>query len=75
MEFSENKPIFVQIADRVHEGILRGSWTDEERIPSIREMAVETEVNPNTVTRTYSLLQEQGVVYNRRGIGYFIGYP
>lgn len=72
MEFDEGKPIYAQIADMVREGVLQGTWDEEERIPSIREMAVETEVNPNTVTRTYSLLQEQGVVYNRRGIGYFI---
>lgn len=72
MEFREAKPIYVQIADRVCEAVLSGTWEQEERIPSIREMAIETEVNPNTVTRTYALLQEQGIVYNRRGIGYFV---
>ena len=72
MEFRERKPIYSQIADYICEGILGGMWREEDRIPSIREMAVETEVNPNTVTRTYGLLQEQGVIYNQRGIGYFI---
>jgi DNA-binding transcriptional regulator YhcF (GntR family) len=51
--------------------ILSGKWPDGERIPSIREMAVQMEVNPNTMTRTYGLLQEQGVIFNKRGIGYF----
>ena len=72
MEFRERRPIYSQIADYVHEGILRGLWREGDRIPSIREMAVETEVNPNTVTRTYGLLQEEGVIQNQRGLGYFI---
>ncbi len=72
MEFNQGSPIYEQIADRIRENILRNMWSAEERIPSIREMAVETEVNPNTVTRTYSLLQDQGIIYNRRGIGYFV---
>ena len=72
MEFSVTKPIYAQIADRVCENILRGTWITEDRIPSIREMAVETEVNPNTITRSYALLQDRGIIYNRRGIGYFV---
>ncbi len=72
MEFSQGKPIYEQIADRIRENILQSMWSAEERIPSIREMAVDTEVNPNTVTRTYGLLQDQGIIYNRRGIGYFV---
>lgn len=72
MEFNESRPIYVQIADRLREAVLRGVWSDDERIPSIREMAADAEVNPNTITRTYSLLQDQGVILNRRGIGYFI---
>ncbi len=67
----ENRPIYMQIADYLYEMILSGGWPDGERIPSIREMAVQMEVNPNTMTRTYGLLQDQGVIYNKRGIGYF----
>ncbi|MBN2625840.1 MAG: GntR family transcriptional regulator [Spirochaetales bacterium] len=67
----ENRPIYIQIADYLYEMILSGKWTDGERVPSIREMAVQMEVNPNTMTRTYGLLQEQGVIFNKRGIGYF----
>ena len=67
----EKRPIYIQIADYLYEMILSGKWADGERIPSIREMAVQMEVNPNTMTRTYGLLQEQGVIYNKRGIGYF----
>ena len=72
MEFDDARPIYVQIADTVREAVLGEGFREEERILSIREMAVESEVNPNTITRSYGLLQDQGIIYNRRGIGYFI---
>ena len=72
MQFEKDKPIYAQIVDRIIENILQNKWRPEERIPSVREMAVEVEVNPNTVVRSYSYLQEQGVIYNQRGIGYFV---
>jgi DNA-binding transcriptional regulator YhcF (GntR family) len=45
----------------------------EERIPAVRELAMQLEVNPNTVMRTYEFLQQQTIIYNQRGIGYFVG--
>lgn len=72
MEFREKKAIYVQIAESVYESILSGEFPEGERIPSIREMAVEVQVNPNTVMRTYNYLQDEGIIYNQRGIGYFI---
>ena len=72
MEFSEPRSIYLQIADQVRGRVLQGEWEDGERIPSIREMAVELGVNPNTVTRSYQALLDWGVVVNRRGRGYFV---
>ncbi|OQY34617.1 MAG: hypothetical protein B6241_04120 [Spirochaetaceae bacterium 4572_59] len=72
MEFKENRPIFIQIADNFCERILTGSLKNEERIPSVRETAAEFQVNPNTVVRTYNYLQETGIIRNQRGIGYFL---
>ena len=72
MEFRQNKAIYLQISDLICENILLRKWTGEDRIPSVREMAVSIEVNPNTVQRTYSYLQDRGTIYNKRGIGYFI---
>jgi DNA-binding transcriptional regulator YhcF (GntR family) len=72
MEFSGEKAIFLQIADMVFESILRQKWKPEERLLSTREMAVSLEVNPNTVMRAYAYLQEKEIIFNRRGIGYFI---
>lgn len=74
MEFRERKSIYLQIADIIIERIINGIWGEEQRIPSVREMATEMQVNPNTVVRSYNYLQSLGIIYNRRGIGYFISF-
>ena len=71
MEFKENKPIFLQIADHISTRIQKGELKPDSRIPSVRETAAEFEVNPNTVVRSYNSLQDQGIIWNKRGIGYF----
>ena len=72
MEFSEPKGIYLQIADQIRERILRGEWRTGERIPSIRELAVELGVNPNTVTKSYQKLLDRELISNQRGRGYFV---
>ncbi|WP_069660737.1 GntR family transcriptional regulator [Arcticibacter eurypsychrophilus] len=72
MEFSDHKAIYLQIAEYVCEHILLKEWKDEDKIPSVRELAVTLEVNPNTVMRTYELLQSKNIISNRRGIGFFL---
>jgi len=72
MEFSGTQAIYLQIADMLCENVLRGAWKPGDRVPSIRELAESIAVNPNTVVRTYAFLQEQGIIYNQRGIGYFV---
>jgi GntR family transcriptional regulator len=71
MQFRESQAIFLQIADYVCEKILLKEWAAGERIPSVRELAIQLEVNPNTVMRTYEYLQQQGIIFNQRGIGFF----
>ena len=71
MQFNDQKSIYLQIADYMYSQILNGYWPDGERIPSIRDLAIQMEVNPNTVTRTYTMLQDDGTLQNKRGIGYF----
>ena len=71
MQFKEQKSIYLQIADYMVENIIVKVWKNSERIPSIRETAIQMEVNPNTVMRTYNYLQDKGVIFNKRGIGYF----
>lgn len=72
MNFKESKAIYLQIADRICDEVLLGQYREEERIPSVREYAAVVEVNANTVMRSYDYLQTQGVIYIRRGIGYFV---
>lgn len=72
MEFRDNKAIYLQIAEYVCEHILLGKWKADEKVPSVRELAVEMEVNPNTVMRTYELLQNKNIIKNKRGIGFFV---
>lgn len=72
MDFRESQPIYLQIADHVCEKIFLQEWKSGMRIPSVRELAVQLEVNPNTVMRTYEHLQQLDIIYNQRGIGYFV---
>ena len=72
MDFRESQPIYLQIANYVCEKILLRELTPGARIPSVRELAVQLEVNPNTVMRTYEHLQQLEIIYNQRGIGYFV---
>lgn len=72
MDFKDNKAIYLQIADYVFEHILLNHLPINERVPSVRELAATLEVNPNTVARTYELLQNQEIILNKRGIGFFV---
>ena len=72
MNFKENKAIYFQIAERICDLILLGEYREEERIPSVREYAAIVEVNFNTVMRSFDHLQASGIIFNKRGIGYFV---
>jgi DNA-binding transcriptional regulator YhcF (GntR family) len=72
MNFKESKAIYLQIADRICDEIIFGKYAEEERIPSVREYASMVEVNSNTTMRSFDYLQSQDIIYNKRGIGYFV---
>ena len=72
MNFRESKPIYLQIAERLMDEMLQSVYMEEQRIPSVREYAAIVEVNANTVMRAYDYLQGKNVIYNKRGIGYFV---
>ena len=72
MDFHAEKPIYLQIADALCEDILCGKLQAEARIPSVREYGADIGVNPNTVMRTYEKLTADEIIYNKRGIGYFV---
>ena len=72
MIFSNDKPIYIQMADRLCDEILSGVYKDDDRIPSVREYAVLLEVNTNTAVKAYELLAREEIIYNKRGLGYFV---
>lgn len=72
MEFNSNRSIYLQICDAICEQILSGTLRPDERIPSVREYGADIGVNPNTIMRSYEKLTADGIIYNKRGIGYFI---
>ena len=72
MNFKDNKAIYLQIADRIGDDVLSGKLAADAKIPSVREMAAQIEVNANTVARTYEYLQQSGIIYTKRGLGYYV---
>ena len=72
MEFGDHKTIFLQIRDWLVDQILTGKLSPGDRIPSVRELAADIEVNRNTVMRSYALMEQEGIIDNRRGIGFFV---
>lgn len=72
MEFRENEAIYLQIAAFAGDNILLDKWLLNEKVPSVRELAVDLQVNPNTVMRAYEFLQGKEIIMNKRGIGFFV---
>ena len=72
MNFKESKSIYLQIAERLSDEILQGKYSEEERMPSVREYAALMEVTVNTALRSFDYLQSQDIIYNKRGLGYFV---
>lgn len=72
MEFKATKGIFIQIADRLCHEILDGKLLANDRVPSVRDLASELEVNRNTVMRSFSYLQGEDILFNKRGVGFFV---
>jgi len=72
MEFNQTQAIYLQIGDYICEQILLERWNESDRILSVRELGVALQVNPNTVMRTYDFLQNNEIIFNKRGVGYFV---
>ncbi|MEC1615068.1 GntR family transcriptional regulator [Bacillus mojavensis] len=71
-DFQSSKPIYMQIADQIFYRLVRKELVPGDKLPSVREMAIQTKVNPNTIQRTYSEMERLGIVETRRGQGTFI---
>ena len=69
---ADARPIYVQIMDEVRRGLVLGTLKAEDALPSVRQLAADLRVNPNTVAQAYRELEREGVVYVRRGQGTFV---
>lgn len=72
MQFADNRAIYLQIAEYMEEKIIRQEWLPDGRVPSVRDLAASLSVNYNTIIRTYEWLQQKEVIYDKRGLGYFV---
>lgn len=70
--FNQDKPIYLQISDRLCNEIIAGTYEDDARIPSVRDYAATLQVNANTAVKAYEQLSRDGIIYQRRGMGYFV---
>ncbi|MCD4650657.1 MAG: GntR family transcriptional regulator [Candidatus Cloacimonetes bacterium] len=71
-QFKENIPIYLQLRDEIERAILSGSVTPDEMLPSIRTLSRQYQLNPQTVANAFNELQTEGVIYKKRGIGFFV---
>lgn len=69
---SDNRPIYIRLADQICDRILTSEYQVQGRIPSVREYAVTQQVNPATAARAFETLERQGVIFNKRGLGFFV---
>lgn len=70
--FHSESPIYAQLMERIYRQIMRNEMKAGDKLLSVREMAIQAGVNPNTIQRTYRELEQQGIVETKRGQGTFI---
>jgi GntR family transcriptional regulator len=75
VDASSRVPIYRQLATQIREAIARGTLSREERLPSVRQLSRELVVNPNTIARTYTELEREGILATRPGLGVFVAQP
>lgn len=73
IEFNTKTPIYLQIMDLIKMDIVIGKLKAKDKLPSVRDMATNLKVNPNTLQRSYQELERLGIVYTQRGMGTFVG--
>lgn len=72
IDYKDTRPIYEQIVERFKTLILKGAIQPDEQIPSVRNLAMELSINPNTIQKAYAELERQGYIYAVKGRGNFI---
>lgn len=70
IDYNDKRPIYIQISDKIKQLIISEYFTDN--LPSVRQLALQLEVNPNTIQKAYALLEKEGYIYNIIGKGCFV---
>ena len=73
IDYKSRKPIYEQIIDNMKQLVVSGALKRDEQIPSVRQLAQELAINPNTIQKAYAELERQGVIYSLKGRGSFVG--
>ena len=72
VQFNDDRPIFIQLAEAIEDAILSGAFPEETQIPSTTEISVSNKINPATALKGINILVEEGVIYKKRGVGMFV---
>ena len=72
LNLDQEKPIFIQIAEGIEDGILTGAFPEESQIPSITEFSVNYKINPATALKGINLLVDEAIIFKKRGVGMFV---
>jgi GntR family transcriptional regulator len=72
MNFKPNYPIYLQVADFISEKVLKEEWRNGDKLPALKDLAVTTSVNPNTVIKGLGYLVDNNILTTQRGVGYFL---
>ena len=72
MEFVPSVPIYLQVLEYIKYDIVTAKLKQGEKLPSVRELALEYAINPNTASRVYRMLEEEGISFTKRGMGTFV---
>ena len=71
-KFTSDRPVYLQISERITKSVLSGEYKPGEQIPSVRQLALEAAVNPNTVQRAFTELENNGLIISKNTIGRFV---
>lgn len=72
INYRDGRPIYEQVMEQIEQMIVHGVFEPDSRLPSVRQLAAELSINPNTIQRAYSALESRGVIYSAKGKGNFV---
>lgn len=72
IDYKDSRPLYEQITDKIKNMILKGIWKSGDQLPSVRSLAMDLSINPNTIQRAYSELERNGYIYTVKGRGNYV---